>query len=126
LESRGRQVVLLVAGMDARAFRLGWPPGTQLYELDRPEVIDAKDAVASSAGAHPTCERCAIGVDVGRPSWPEALLSAKYDAQEPSVWLAEGLLFYMTEVATHVLLTGASVLAAPRSRIAQISPTGTS
>jgi methyltransferase (TIGR00027 family) len=108
-----RQVVLLAAGMDARAFRLNWPPGTRLYELDRPEVIDAKDAIASSAGAHPTCERWAIGVDLGRPSWPEALLSAdEYEAQEPSVWLAEGLLFYMTEATTRTLLGGASALAA--------------
>src|SRR5215217_3910194 len=112
-----RQVVLLAAGMDARAFRLGWPPGTRLYELDRPEVIDAKDAVASSAGAHPTCERWAIGVDLGRPSWPEALLSAEYEALEPSVWLAEGLLFYLTEAATRALLGVASVLAAPHSRL---------
>src|SRR5918997_3953174 len=86
-----RQVVLLAAGMDARAFRLDWPPGTRLYELDRPEVIDAKDAIASRAGAHPTCERRAISVDLGRLSWSEALLSAEYETQEPSVWLTEGL-----------------------------------
>ena len=112
-----RQVVLLAAGMDARAFRLGWPPGTRLYELDRPEVIDAKDAVASRAGAHPTCERQTIGVDLGNPSWSDALLSAEYEAQEWSVWLAEGLLFYMTEAATRALLRGASVLAAPHSQL---------
>jgi methyltransferase (TIGR00027 family) len=116
-DAGARQVVLLAAGMDARAFRLGWPPGTRLYELDQPEVIDAKDAVASSAGAHPTCERRAIGVDLGRPSWSEALMSAGYEAQERSVWLAEGLLFYMTEAAARALLGGASVLAAPRSRL---------
>jgi methyltransferase (TIGR00027 family) len=113
-----RQVVLLAAGMDARAFRLDWPPGTRLYELDRPEIIDAKDAIASSAGVHPNCERWPIGVDLGRSSWPEALLSAdKYEALEPSVWLAEGLLFYMTEAAARTVLGGASVLAAPRSRL---------
>ena len=112
-----RQVVLLAAGMDARAFRLDWPPGTRLYELDRPEVIDAKDAVASSVGAHPTCERWVIGVDLERPSWPEALLSAEYETQEPSVWLAEGLLFYLTVAAARTLLGSASVLAAPSSRL---------
>jgi methyltransferase (TIGR00027 family) len=116
-EAGARQVVLLAAGMDARAFRLGWPPGTRLYELDRPEVIDAKDAVASGAGAHPTCERQTIGVDLEHPSWSDALLSAEYEAQEWSVWLAEGLLFYMTEAATRELLRGASVLAAPHSQL---------
>lgn len=99
-EAGARQVVLLAAGMDARAFRLGWPPGTRLYELDRPEVIDAKDAVASRAGAHLTCERQTISVDLEHPSWSDALLSAEYEAQEWSVWLAEGLLFYMTEAAS--------------------------
>jgi methyltransferase (TIGR00027 family) len=113
-----RQVILLGAGMDTRAFRLDWPPGTRVYELDRPEVIDLKDAIVSSAGAHPTCERWTISVDLGRPSWPEALLSAnEYEAQESSVWLAEGLLFYMTEAAIRALLEGARVLAAPRSRL---------
>ena len=76
--------------MDARAFRLDWPPGTRLYELDRPEIIDAKDAIAAS-GCTPTASEWPIGVDLGLPSWPEALLSAdKYEALEPSVWLAEG------------------------------------
>jgi methyltransferase (TIGR00027 family) len=116
-EAGTRQVVLLAAGMDARAFRLAWPPGTRLYELDQPEVIDAKDAVTSSVGAYPTCERWVIGVDLERPFWPEALLSAEYEAQEPSVWLAEGLLFYLTEAAARRLLRSASVLAAPRSRL---------
>src|SRR5829696_575547 len=105
------------AGMDARAFRLGWPPGTRLYELHRPEVIDAKDDVASGAGARPACERQTIGVDLELPSWSDALLSAEYEAQEWSVWLAEGLLFYMTEAATRELLRGASVLAAPHSQL---------
>jgi methyltransferase (TIGR00027 family) len=116
-EAGARQVVLLAAGMDARAFRLGWPPGTRLYELDRQEVIDAKDAVASGASAHPTCERQTIGVDLEHPCWSEALLSAEYEAQEWSVWLAEGLLFYITEAATRALLRGVSVLAAPHSQL---------
>jgi methyltransferase (TIGR00027 family) len=116
--ARVRQVILLGAGMDTRAFRLDWPPGTRLYELDRPEVIDAKDSIVSSAGAHPTCERWALGVDLGRASWPEVLLSAnEYEAQEPSVWLAEGLFFYMTEAAVRALLGGASALTPPLSQL---------
>src|SRR3712207_8045357 len=42
-----RQVVLLAAGMDTRAFRLNWPSGTRLYELDRPVVLAAKEEVRS-------------------------------------------------------------------------------
>lgn len=36
------QVVILAAGMDARAYRLAWPDGTTVYELDQPAVIVAK------------------------------------------------------------------------------------
>lgn len=118
--SRGagaRQVVLLAAGMDARAFRLGWPPGTRLYELDRPEVLEVKDEILARAGARPTCERRAIGADLRNPSWFEALSNAGYEAREPSVWLMEGLLFYMTEAAVRALLDDAGALAAPRSRL---------
>ena len=113
-----RQVVLLAAGMDARAFRLDWPPQTRLYELDRPEVLATKDAVVTDAGARPTCERRAIGVDLSRSAWSRALCDAGYDAREPSAWLVEGLLFYLAGATVHVLLGTVSALAATRSRIA--------
>jgi methyltransferase (TIGR00027 family) len=99
-----RQVVLLAAGMDARAFRLNWPSGTRLYELDRPEVLDAKDEVLTRTDARPACERRTIGTDLGHASWPKALSEAGYRAREPSVWLMEGLLFYLDETAVRSLL----------------------
>ena len=110
-----RQVVILAAGMDARAFRLDWPPGTRLYELDRSEVLDGKDEVLARAGARPACERHAVRADLRHPSWAEALLDAGYDDREPSVWLVEGLLFYMTGDAVRKLLEMAGTLAVPRS-----------
>ena len=48
-----KQVVLLAAGIDARTFRLDWPPGTRLYELDRPEVLSVKNEIIADAGAQP-------------------------------------------------------------------------
>ena len=107
----------MAAGMDARAFRMEWLPGTRLYELDRPEVLATKDAVIARAGAHPTCERRAIEADLERPSWSAALLDAGYEVREPSVWLAEGVFFYMTEAAVRALLGGASVLTSPLSQL---------
>src|SRR5919112_4952445 len=89
-----RQVVILAAGMDARAFRLDWPPGTRLYELDRPEVLAAKDEVIARAGARPACERRGVGADLGRASWSGALSNAGHEDQAPSGWLMEGFLFY--------------------------------
>jgi methyltransferase (TIGR00027 family) len=108
-----RQVVLLAAGLDARAFRLPWPLGTSLYELDRPEVLAAKAVVL--AGAQATCQRQTLGVDLTHPSWTQALSAAGYDAQAPSVWLIEGLLMYLDDAAVHALLKTVAELAVPGS-----------
>jgi methyltransferase (TIGR00027 family) len=98
------QVVLAAAGLDTRAFRLNWPPGTQVYEMDLPEVLDAKEDVIGKAGAKPRCERSTIRVDLREASWPEALLASGYRSGRLSVWLIEGLLFYLTRTSVHGLL----------------------
>lgn len=110
-----RQVVLMAAGMDSRAFRLNWPPGTRLYELDRPEVLAAKEEVIARAGARPACERRVVGANLGRASWSEALSNAGYEAQAPSVWLMEGLLFYLGGSTVRRLLGTTGALATPPS-----------
>jgi methyltransferase (TIGR00027 family) len=110
-----RQVVILAAGMDTRAYRLDWPPGTRLYEVDRPEVLAAKDEVLARAGTRPACERHTLGADLSDPSWAEALIDAGYEDWEPSVWLVEGLLFYLAGDAVRKLLGIAATLTVPRS-----------
>jgi methyltransferase (TIGR00027 family) len=99
-----RQVVLAAAGLDTRAFRLDWPSRTRLYELDLPEVLDAKEDVIDKAGAKPNCERQTVRVDLRESTWPEALLARGYRPQKPSVWLIEGLLYYLTRTAVYGLL----------------------
>jgi methyltransferase (TIGR00027 family) len=99
-----RQVVLAAAGLDTRAFRLSWPSGTRLYEMDLPEVLNTKEDVIDRAGAKPNCERLTLGVDLNVATWPEALLACGYRPEGPSVWLIEGLLYYLTRTAVHGLL----------------------
>lgn len=111
-----RQVVLVAAGMDARAFRLDWPPGTRLYELDRPDVLFAKDDVVDHLRIQPSCERHMVGVDLEQP-WAQALRDAGYKVQEPSVWLIEGLLFYLSPTTVRTLLEAISSLASEGSRL---------
>lgn len=112
-----RQVVLVAAGLDTRAFRLDWPSGVRLYEMDLPEVLGHKEAVIEGAGAQPSCERRTVPVDLKEDTWPNALLEAGYDAGEPSVWLVEGLLFYLTRRAVRGLLDEVGALAATGSRL---------
>jgi methyltransferase (TIGR00027 family) len=99
-----RQVVLAAAGLDTRAFRLDWPSGTHVYELDLPEVLNIKEDVIEAAEAESSCERRTVRVDLSQETWPEALLDAGYWPERSSVWLIEGLLFYLTRAAVHELL----------------------
>lgn len=114
LRATGRveQVVLLAAGMDARGFRLTWPVGTALFELDRPEVIAAKSELL--ADVHPRCHWTALGVDLTR-DWTTALRATAFDPTRPSVWLAEGLLQYLEEDAVRTLFDRVDAMSAPGS-----------
>ena len=89
-----RQVVIVGAGMDTRDFRLTWPPQTHLFELDQPRLFELKEQRLSAAGAVPTCRRQIVGVDLGS-GWHEALVHAGFEPDQRSVWLMEGLLFYL-------------------------------
>lgn len=106
------QVVILAAGMDARAYRLPWPAHTTVYELDQPAVIAAKAELL--AGDEPRCRRVPLGIDLAE-DWPAALEAAGFDPAAPSVWLIEGLLQYLDEPAVHALFDRVDALSAPGS-----------
>lgn len=112
-----RQVVILAAGLDARAYRLPWPAGTVVYEVDMPQVIDFKTTTLRDFGADPTAERRTVAVDL-RDDWPGALGAAGLDPQAPTAWSAEGLLVYLPPDAQDALLDNVTALSAPGSRFA--------
>ena len=112
-----RQVVLLAAGLDSRAYRLDWPDGTVVYELDQPRVLEFKREVLAGNGAAPKAERREIAVDL-RDDWRTALTDAGFDPTQPSAWIAEGLLIYLPATAQEQLFTGIDALAAPGSWVA--------
>jgi methyltransferase (TIGR00027 family) len=109
-----RQIVVLAAGLDTRAFRLAWPPGTQWYELDQPAVLRHKAEVLEAASARPACERRAIETDLTGP-WPGALAAAGFDPRQPSAWLLEGFMFYLPNEAIARILDQVTESAAPGS-----------
>lgn len=112
-----RQVVILAAGLDTRAFRLTWPEGTRLYELDHPDVLAAKQAAMDAAGAVPRCQRRAVAVDLAKP-WVAPLEDAGFQRARPSVWLVEGLFPYLDEASVASVLTTCTALATAGSRLA--------
>ncbi len=128
-----RQAVLIGAGLDARAFRLGWPPGMTIFEVDLPGVLAAKQSVldstsavsavsggvggAGSQSAVPRAERRTVAADLTEPL-PEPLLAAGFDPGVPVAWLAEGVLVYLEPATVHRLLGEITALSCPGSRFA--------
>lgn len=114
-EAGVRQIVLLAAGLDSRAYRLPWPGGTVVYELDQPRVLEFKRAALEDLGATPTADRREVAVDL-RDDWPGALKAAGFDPSQPSAWIAEGLLIYLPATAQEQLFASIDALSARGSR----------
>ena len=112
-----RQAVILAAGLDARAFRLAWPPDMVVYEIDQPEVVTFKSDTMTELGVTPTCVRRTVAMDL-RNDWATALRGAGFDPNKPTAWSAEGLLGYLPPDAQDRLLDTLTGLSAPGSRIA--------
>jgi methyltransferase (TIGR00027 family) len=111
------QAVILAAGLDSRSWRLSWPDGTTVYELDQPRVLEFKSSALAEHGAEPACNRVAVAVDL-RQDWPAALRQAGFDPSAPSVWSAEGLMPYLPAAAQDLLFERVQGLTVTGSRIA--------
>ncbi len=96
------QAVILAAGLDARAYRLDWPTGTTVFEVDQPQVLEFKEEVLADHGARAKADRRPVAVDL-RDDWPAALHAAGFDPGKPTAWSVEGLLAYLPGAAHDAL-----------------------
>jgi methyltransferase (TIGR00027 family) len=112
-----RQIVLLAAGLDSRAYRLDWPAGTTVYEIDLPKVLEYKEQTLAGHGATPIADRRAVPVDL-RHDWPQALRDAGFDANLPTAWLAEGLLPFLPAAAQEAMFASIDALSGSGSWVA--------
>lgn len=112
-----RQVVILASGLDTRAFRLAWPRGVRVFEIDQPKVLEFKEDSLQRAGAQHGAEWHPLPVDL-RDDWAGTLREAGFDVGVPTAWLAEGLLPYLPAAAEAQLLETVHRFSAPGSRIA--------
>ena len=111
------QSVILAAGLDARAYRVAWPPGSVVYEVDQPKVIEFKTVAMSNLGVAPAADRRTVGIDL-REDWPAALRRGGFDPTQPTSWSAEGLLMYLPPDAQDRLFENITELSAPGSKLA--------
>jgi methyltransferase (TIGR00027 family) len=112
-----RQVVILAAGLDSRAYRLDWPAGTTVFEIDQPKVLEYKTSTLDAHGADPRARRIPVAADL-RDDWPVTLKEAGFDPAQPTAWLAEGLLPYLPPDAQDRLFELVTTHSAPGSQIA--------
>jgi methyltransferase (TIGR00027 family) len=111
------QTVILASGLDVRGYRLNWAPGTTVYELDVPKVLDFKQQVLARHGVTAAATVRALPVDL-RDDWPAALTAAGFDRRQATAWLAEGLLPFLPGAAQDLLFERIAALSAPNSRLA--------
>jgi methyltransferase (TIGR00027 family) len=111
-----RQAVILASGLDARGYRLPWPAGMTVFEIDQPQVIEFKTATMAALGAEPTADVRTVPIDL-RHDWPSALQQAGFDAERPAAWAAEGLLGFLPPDAQDRLLDNITALSADRSEL---------
>ncbi|OBB28580.1 SAM-dependent methyltransferase [Mycolicibacterium peregrinum] len=112
-----RQAVILASGLDTRAYRLAWPAGSVVFEVDQPAVLEFKTRTLTDLEAEPAAELHTVPVDL-RDDWPAALRASGFDPQLPTAWIAEGLLIYLPPEAQDRLFDNITALSAPGSRLA--------
>ena len=112
-----RQAVILASGLDSRPYRLPWPQGSTVYEIDQPKVIEFKSTTMTAIGAAPTAQRRTVSIDL-REDWPAALRRSGFDEAQPTAWSAEGLLAYLPPEAQDRLFDNITALSAPGSHLA--------
>lgn len=104
VRTRGiRQVAFMAAGMDTRPERLDWPEGTTVFELDHPALLEAKAELLAPEDYRPRCDRRTVPVDL-TADWRSAASEAGLDSTKPTLWVAEGLFFFLEESAVRGLL----------------------
>ena len=108
------QVVLLAAGLDTRAYRLTWPDGVCVFEVDQPEIMTYKALVLDEMHATPRCALISLAADLRRP-WTDRFLATGFDRTRPALWIAEGFFMYLDDELGPRTLRELTQLAAPGS-----------
>ncbi|ORB52120.1 hypothetical protein BST43_19350 [Mycobacteroides saopaulense] len=112
-----RQVVLLAGGLDTRAYRLPWPDGTVVYEVDYPEALTLKMKALDNSGA--VLRATQRMVHSGLADWWQAELTlAGFDPDAPTAWLAEAVISNLPGRSQDAMFERIIEMSAPGSMIA--------
>ena len=91
-----RQLVLLGAGMDSRAFRMGGLDDLKVFEVDQRTIFDVKEPLVANDRPKVAARRVVATDFTARGAWARDLAAAGFDERTPTVWILEGLLMYLS------------------------------
>jgi len=100
-----RQVVIVGAGLDARAYRLALPRDLTVFEVDHEEVMALKQRLLDELELMSDCRRRVVVADLITDDWLQPLTDTGWTPSRPTVWVAEGLLVYLNHEDRTQLLT---------------------
>lgn len=112
-----RQFVFPACGLDTRSFRIDWPDDAIVFEMDHPDLLLAKQERVDKLSVSPRVTRHTVGTDL-TGDWGVDLLNTSFDPSKPTLWVPEGLLFYLEAASVNSFLRGMADLSAPGSRLA--------
>lgn len=116
LELGARQLVILGAGLDGRAFRMPELQDSRVFEVDHPSTQLFKRRAAGKL-ARTSRELTFVPVNFERDSLDAALRAAGHDATAPTVWIWEGVVMYLTDEAMRGTLRTVAARSAPGSTL---------
>lgn len=100
-----RQLVILGAGYDGRAWRMSELAGVKVFEVDHPTTqADKRSHVPELP--RPIGAVSFVPIDFEHESIDKVLDRAGHDPSVPTCWIWEGVVMYLTHDAMHATLTG--------------------
>lgn len=119
-----KQIVILACGGDFRPYRLSFAknsPDVEFYLLDMPAVIAYRQKCLKNLESSLTetnCKVIEIACNLANEDWPSKLHQHGFNPNNPTLWLAEGLLPYLTEQENRELFSRIRKLSSKESHIA--------
>jgi methyltransferase (TIGR00027 family) len=111
-----RQVVILGAGLDGRAYRMAELADATVFEVDHP--ASQQEKLRRVGGLTPAAARVVpVAIDLGREHLPGPLERAGFDHDASSTWVWEGVVPYLTRAEVRSTLAQVADLSAPGSRL---------
>ena len=109
-----RQVVMIAAGMDTRAYRLEWPAQSILYEIDYESLHKEKQNRLAQYTSTLQLDCRSIHADLST-AWEKPLINAGFNPMQPTLWIAEAIFFFFSDAMVQAILQKMGLLSAKTS-----------